>query len=53
MNKYTHLIWDFNGTVLNDVDVGVRAANALLVNHGLPPLPSTDAYRAVFGFPVQ
>ncbi len=53
MKRYTHLIWDFNGTVLDDVAVGVESANALLSKHGLPPIPSTEAYRAVFGFPIR
>lgn len=49
---YTHLLWDFNGTLLNDVDACVRCANRLLTAHGLPPLSSVAAYRDVFGFPI-
>lgn len=51
-NTYTHLIWDFNGTLLNDVDACIQSANALLSAHGLSTLTSTEQYRAVFGFPV-
>ncbi len=51
--KYTHLIWDFNGTVLDDVDVSVDAANALLRRCGVPPIPSGEYYRSVFGFPIK
>lgn len=51
--KYTHLIWDFNGTVLNDVEVSVDAANALLGKCGVPPIPSREYYRSVFGFPIK
>lgn len=52
MKHYTHLIWDFNGTLLDDVAYDVSVTNRLLERHGLPKLPSADAYRAVFGFPV-
>ncbi len=52
MKQYTHLIWDFNGTIYNDVDIGIVAANRLLKNHGLPLIPSKEAYHRVFGFPI-
>lgn len=53
MKKYTHIIWDFNGTILNDVDVGIESANRLLCAHGLPMIASVEQYRALFGFPIQ
>ncbi len=49
---YTHLIWDFNGTILDDVDACIRSANRLLCDYSLPPLVSVEAYRAQFGFPI-
>lgn len=52
MEQYTHLIWDFNGTILDDVDEEFAAANRLLCRHGLPQLPTLESYRAVFQFPV-
>ena len=52
MKQYTHLIWDFNGTLLDDVEVGIRSANRLLAAHGLPLIDSTEHYRALFGFPI-
>ena len=51
--EYTHCIWDFNGTVLDDIDAGVGAVNALLAQRGLPVLENREAYRRVFGFPVR
>ncbi|MBQ9773029.1 MAG: HAD family hydrolase [Clostridia bacterium] len=51
-SSYTHLIWDFNGTLLDDVDACIRSANRLLADHALPPLPSREAYREQFGFPI-
>lgn len=50
--KDTYLIWDFNGTVYDDVDAGIVAANRLLCAHGLPLLTSKEQYRALFGFPI-
>lgn len=49
--KYTDVIWDFNGTLLNDVKIGVCAINVLLAARGLPTL-SEDGYREVSGFPI-
>ena len=50
--RYTHVIWDFNGTLLDDVAACIASANELLVAHSLPPLPSAEEYRARFGFPI-
>ncbi|HBB29004.1 MAG TPA: HAD family hydrolase, partial [Clostridiales bacterium] len=24
---YSHVLWDFNGTILNDLDTGIKCAN--------------------------
>ena len=53
MKRYTHIIWDFNGTILNDVEAGIESANRLLKAHGLPLIASVEQYRALFGFPIQ
>lgn len=50
--KYTHIIWDFNGTVLDDVDAGIRSVNDMLTARGLPVIASVAQYRELFGFPV-
>lgn len=50
--KYSHILWDFNGTVLNDVEVGVESANILLKRHGLNELKSIEEYRKIFCFPI-
>ena len=50
--KYTHILWDFNGTILDDVDVGIESVNTLLKKRGLPLIPDADYYRGVFGFPI-
>ena len=49
--EYTHIIWDFNGTLLNDVDECLDVLNELLVRRNLPKV-GLERYREVFGFPV-
>ena len=45
--------WDWNGTLLDDTAVALGAMNSVLHEQGLPVLPDVEAYRRVFGFPVQ
>lgn len=52
MKKYTHIIWDFNGTILDDVQIGIDSINCLLQRRGLPLIGSTEHYRSLFGFPI-
>ena len=49
---YTHLIWDWNGTLLNDLDLCLETINTMLVRRGLETI-SLEMYRQVFTFPVQ
>ena len=49
---YTHIIWDFNGTLADDVGVGIDSVNVLLKRRGLPLINSRDEYRGKFTFPV-
>ena len=51
MHKNT-IIWDWNGTLLNDVEMCVECMNVLLEKRNLPRL-TTERYRNVFGFPVK
>ena len=52
MSDIRHVIWDFNGTLLDDVDCCVSTLNTLLDERGLPPI-SRLQYLARFGFPVR
>ncbi len=52
MNMITSVIWDWNGTLLNDVDVSVKTVNGFLASKGLKQL-SIDYYRDHFTFPVK
>lgn len=47
-----HVIWDWNGTLLDDCLLCVQAMNDMLSRRGLPPV-STDFYRCVVEFPVR
>ena len=46
------LIWDWNGTLLDDIDLCVETINVLLNKRKLPLLNS-DSYKEVFTFPVK
>jgi phosphoglycolate phosphatase len=46
------IIWDWNGTLLNDVDLCVSVINQLLEKRGLSLL-TIDRYQKVFTFPVK
>ena len=50
---YTHIIWDFNGTIYDDVDACIKSANRLLGAYDLKLLTSVEEYRSLFGFPIQ
>lgn len=47
----THVIWDWNGTLLADIHHAVEVVNTLLREQGLNPT-NVDHYKKVFGFPV-
>ncbi len=46
------IIWDWNGTLLNDLELCVSSINVLLEKRKLPAL-NLQKYREVFAFPVQ
>jgi phosphoglycolate phosphatase len=47
-----HVIWDWNGTLLDDLEHSVAVMNELLADEGLAPL-SVEGYQRVFDFPVR
>lgn len=51
--KFSHILWDFNGTILDDVGIGIDAVNGLLRSRNLPPLRDREEYRRHFRFPVK
>lgn len=51
-NKIKYIIWDWNGTLFNDVQLGVDIINNLLKDNNLPQI-TFDKYRDIFTFPVS
>lgn len=49
----TLVLWDWNGTLLDDVALCVDALNRLLKRHNYPQQYDTTRYRAIFGFPIE
>ena len=45
------IIWDFNGTLVDDVGLALRSINTMLTRRGLAPV-TRDVYRHAFGFPL-
>jgi phosphoglycolate phosphatase len=52
MTKYDHVIWDFNGTLLQDAWLCIDVMNDMLNRRGLKTL-SPQGYAEIFDFPVQ
>lgn len=46
-----HVIWDWNGTLLNDTWLCIDVMNGLLAERGMPQL-TLDRYHQIFDFPV-
>ncbi len=46
------IIWDWNGTLLNDLHICIETINLLLTRRELPLL-NRESYREVFSFPVR
>jgi phosphoglycolate phosphatase-like HAD superfamily hydrolase len=47
-----HLVWDWNGTVLNDFEIILRSTNDSFTDHGLP-LITAEQYRTQIKMPVR
>ena len=47
------VIWDWNGTLLDDMDVCLGIMDRILARRGLAPIGSLDRYREIFTFPVK
>lgn len=52
IKNYKHVIWDWNGTLLNDIALCVDIINGLLKSRNIKTL-SHDDYRLIFTFPVK
>lgn len=52
MKLPSHIIWDWNGTLQNDVHAAVNGINALLSARNMP-LVTLEQHREIFSFPVR
>lgn len=53
MNTPGTFLWDWNGTLVNDVALCSQLLNSQLQRHGHAPLGGVDEYRRVFRFPIE
>ena len=51
-SQYKHIIWDWNGTLLNDGWLFVDVMNSILMRRGMNTI-TLEKYREIFGFPVK
>lgn len=51
LTEYKHIVWDWNGTLLDDLWLCLESLNALLALEGRAPI-GREEYRAIFEFPV-
>lgn len=51
-DQYNTIVWDWNGTLLDDVEMCIGCMNQLLEPRNIPLL-TKDKYREVFDFPVK
>ena len=47
-----YVLWDWNGTLFDDLDACRYVLDKLLENHGLLPRKTVESYREVFCFPI-
>lgn len=49
--KYTHVIWDWNGTLLDDIGASLASVNDMLARRGEEPMDITR-YKECIGTPI-
>jgi phosphoglycolate phosphatase len=52
LREFDHIIWDLNGTLIDDAELCVRAVNPLLREYGLSEIDLVR-YQQAFRFPVS
>jgi phosphoglycolate phosphatase len=51
-SRYSHIIWDWNGTLLDDKWLCIESINVLLTKRHLEPIDE-EKYNRIFRFPVR
>lgn len=49
--KYDYIFWDWNGTLIDDVEISIQSVNISLAKRNLP-LMTLERYDRTFSFPV-
>ena len=52
MTRPRHIVWDWNGTLQDDVQAAVNGINMLLRQRGMPQV-TIEEHRGLFSFPVS
>ena len=52
MKKYKNIIWDWNGTLFDDIELCKNIINNVLIKRNMPTL-TTESYREIFTIPVE
>ena len=47
------ILWDWNGTLLDDLQYGMDVRNRIFPTFNLPTIDSIEAYHAQFTFPIR
>ena len=51
MAKYDYVLWDWNGTIVDDLDINLKIINQLLKERNLPTI-TLQRYKEIFTFPI-
>ena len=46
------IIWDWNGTLLDDASIGLEVLNSIFADYDVAPI-TLARYREIYGHPVQ
>ncbi len=52
VESFDHIIWDWNGTLMNDLQIAVDSLNVMLTENLLSSV-DVKTYKKVFGFPIR
>lgn len=52
MESIRYILWDWNGTLLDDLQINFEIENSLLRKRGLKEMESIEKYHQVFAFPI-
>lgn len=50
--KYNTVFWDWNGTIIDDIDIAIESINSLLMPRGMKHFQNIKEYHNVFCFPI-